>query len=190
MNNFEEVVKEVKEVIKKSPVNSDLRHAELTLEWVLKLKPDADEALQIAAISHDIDRGATGITGKDIKGAMGYSEYKKQHAIRSDEFICEILERREYPKGVVNKVKNLVEAHEVGGEYESDILKDADSIAYFEYNIPEYLKRNGEEWTKEKIKFMYKRMSPEAKRIVTMIKYGDEAIEELVRNIINQLNPE
>ena len=31
-------------------------HFDRTLYWVLKLKPDADEALQIAAYSHDIQR--------------------------------------------------------------------------------------------------------------------------------------
>ncbi len=34
----------------------DPRHAENTLDWLLKLKPDADEALQIAALGHDIER--------------------------------------------------------------------------------------------------------------------------------------
>lgn len=31
-------------------------HAETVLEWLLKLKHDADETLQIAALAHDIDR--------------------------------------------------------------------------------------------------------------------------------------
>lgn len=34
----------------------DPEHAQNTLEWLLKLKPDADEALQIAALGHDIER--------------------------------------------------------------------------------------------------------------------------------------
>ncbi len=43
-------------IISKSRVPEDPVHAENVLEWVLKLKPDADEALQIAALAHDIDR--------------------------------------------------------------------------------------------------------------------------------------
>jgi len=31
-------------------------HFQNTLDWLLNLKPDADEALQIAAYCHDIER--------------------------------------------------------------------------------------------------------------------------------------
>ncbi|SVD31636.1 uncharacterized protein METZ01_LOCUS384490, partial [marine metagenome] len=43
-------------VIARSKVPEDPVHAENVLEWVLKLKPDAGEALQLAALAHDIDR--------------------------------------------------------------------------------------------------------------------------------------
>ncbi len=47
---------EIRRVIAGSSVEEDPRHAENTLEWLLKHEPDADEALQIAAMGHDIDR--------------------------------------------------------------------------------------------------------------------------------------
>ncbi len=39
-----------------SSVPEDPRHAENTLDWLLRLKPDADEPLQIATLGHDIER--------------------------------------------------------------------------------------------------------------------------------------
>ncbi|MFC1755595.1 hypothetical protein ACFL96_19770 [Thermoproteota archaeon] len=53
--------KEIQDIISNSPVETDLAHARLdhsrsTREWVLKLKPDADMTLQIAALAHDIER--------------------------------------------------------------------------------------------------------------------------------------
>lgn len=35
--------------------------------------------------------------------------------------------------------------HEVGGTPDADILKDADSLSYFDTNLPLYLRREGEE---------------------------------------------
>ncbi len=48
--------KKIEKIIKNSLVTEDPIHSKNTLEWLLKLKPDADEALQIAALAHDIER--------------------------------------------------------------------------------------------------------------------------------------
>ena len=57
MNNSIECAKEkIREAISKSNVPEDPIHAENTLKWVLYLKFDANDALQIAALAHDIDR--------------------------------------------------------------------------------------------------------------------------------------
>ena len=59
--------------IKKGPIYEKQKHFDRTLYWVLKLKPDADEAFQIAAYSHDIRRAfdrerANNAVGKSKKG--------------------------------------------------------------------------------------------------------------------------
>ena len=37
-------------------VHPHLRHLERTRDWVVELDPDASEALQLAALTHDIER--------------------------------------------------------------------------------------------------------------------------------------
>ncbi len=154
---------------------------------MLNLKPDADEALKIAALSHDIDRAITKILEKDLNDYSKINEFKKEHSIRSAQFICNILKKHNYSQSIIDKVKHLVENHEFGGDLESDILMDADSLAYFEYNIPSYLKICGREKTKEKIKFMYKRLSAKTKELVNQIKFKDKEIAELVKESISEL---
>ena len=100
-------------------------------------------------------------------------EFKKEHSIRSANIICDILKKHNYSKDVINKVRHLVEGHEFGGDEEQNILMDADSLAYFDYNIPSYLKRNGRDRTKEKIRFMYKRLTAKGKKLVDEIKFED-----------------
>ena len=187
MSKFDIIKKEIESILPNSPLDFELKHSELVLKWVLNLKPDADEALKIAALSHDIDRAITKITEKDLKDYSKIDEFKKEHSIRSAKFICDILKKHEYSKEIIDKVKHLVENHEFGGDDESNILMDADSLAYFDYNIPSYLKRNGRERAKEKIKFMYKRLSAKAKKLANQIKFKDQKITQLVKESLSEL---
>lgn len=187
MTKFHLIKKEIERILPNSPLDFELKHSELVLKWVLNLKPTADEALKIAALSHDIDRAITKITEKDLKDYSKINEFKKEHSIRSAKFICDILKKHDYPKEIIEKVKHLVENHEFGGDEETDILTDADSLAYFDYNIPSYFKRNGEERAKEKIKFMYRRLSAKAKKLVNQIKFKDQKIANLVKESISKL---
>jgi hypothetical protein len=183
-SGFEGIRKEIERILPESPLDFELKHARLVLKWVMKLEPSADEALRIAALSHDIDRAVNKITEKDLKDYSKINEFKKEHSIRSAEIICGILETRRYPAETVEKVKRLVENHEFGGDRESDILMEADSLAYFENNIPSYLKRNGLERTKAKIRFMYDRLSDKAKGLVRQMKFDDREIGDLFRQSI------
>ncbi len=185
MNNFETLKEEIETILPKSPLDFELTHSQLVLKWVLRLRPEADEALKIAAIAHDIDRAITGITEKDLSDYSKIDEFKQEHALRSADFITEILQKHKYPEEIIAKVKHLVTNHEVGGDEETDILMNADSLAYFDYNIPSYLKRNGRDRAIEKIRFMYKRLSPEAQKLATGISYPNAEIAELVKEALN-----
>ena len=56
MNSIDCAKEKIRGVISGSRVPEDPRHADNTLEWLLHLNPNADEALQLAALAHDIDR--------------------------------------------------------------------------------------------------------------------------------------
>ncbi|MDD5163712.1 MAG: DUF4202 family protein [Candidatus ainarchaeum sp.] len=184
MKKFDLVKKEIEKILPNSPLAEELVHARLVLKWLLKLNPNAGELLQIAALAHDIDRAFTGITEKDLKDYSRINEFKKEHAARSAKFICKILDKQGYGKKEIEKVKRLVENHEVGGDKESGLLMAADSIAYFEYNVPFYLKRNGADNTKQKIRFMFNRLPEKAKKIVQKIKFKNKEVAELFRETI------
>lgn len=184
MQKFSQLKKEIAEIISKSRETEDPVHSKLTLKWLLKLKPKANEAMQIAALAHDIERAVTGKTESTLKNFSNIQEIKNEHAKKSAEIIGELMAKYGYGKREIQKVKRLVARHESGGDRDSDILRDADSIAYFDYNIYIYIKKKGFERTKEKIKFMYGRISRKTKKIVEKIKFKDKEVEELFREAI------
>ncbi len=187
MDKFAAAKKEINKILPNSPLEEEPIHSKLTLKWVLKLKPNADKALQIAALAHDIDRAVTGITETHhLKDHGKLGEFKKEHAERSAKIISDLLEKIGYEKEFVEKVKGLVLNHEVGGDEETNALKDADSIAYFDYNIGHYFRRNGKEKTQIKIRFMHDRMSEKAKKLLEKIKFKDKEVEKLFRETIHK----
>lgn len=187
MDIEDKVKREIEEILKDSPLSIDPVHSKSTLKWLLVLKPNADQAMQIAALGHDIDRGVSKITEESIKDMKNYEQEKAEHSIRSAKVISDLLKKYNFEKRFIDKVYHLVERHETGGDEESDILRDADSAAFFEYNIPIYFKRYGKEKTLHKIRYMFDRVSDRAKNIIKKIKYQDKEIDDLVKEALTKI---
>ncbi len=169
MPDIKELKQEIEEIISSSPVVTDLAHARSTVKWLLRLEPNADEAQQIAALAHDIERGFRDSDEQPgLKEGYGnYKEYKRIHSEKSARIISDLLERFDFNKIFVKKVNHLVLNHEFGGDPKTDILMDADSLSFFEKNLELYFEKYGEEATRKKIIFMYERMSESAKKLVS-----------------------
>lgn len=174
--------KDILEIISNSPIKTDLAHAKSTLKWIVKLKPDADYALQISALAHDIERALEPNYINNTKEKYyNYIEHKRLHSKKSAEIIVEILRRYDFDEEFLHKVEHLVLNHEFGGDLESDLLMDADSISFFEDNFILYYKLYGEEKARKKIKYMYERMSNKAKKLIKNFKYEDEKLNILIK---------
>jgi hypothetical protein len=183
MEAFKEIKEDIEHIMLKSISKVDPIHSKLALKRVLELKPDADPILQIAAIGHDIDRcfEERRIKREDFEN---YDEYKHQHALMSAKILSEILKKHGVGKKLIQKAKYLVEHHEVGGKWDAETLKEADSLSFFEHSLPNYIKTHTRKQTQDKIRFMYTRLSSKAKELVHKIVGKDKDIEELFKSSI------
>ncbi len=167
MKGIERVERRIAHVIGHSSVPEDPTHSGNTLEWLLELDPKADAALRIAALGHDIERA---IEGRKVhRGDFPtYDAFKAAHARNSARILMDILkECGVEDEPFSREVCRLVRRHEVGGDPRSDLLVDADSISYFDVNLPLYFERNTWEETRRRCTWGYLRLSERAKRIVT-----------------------
>jgi len=189
MNNIELVKKRIKEIISKSTVPEDPLHSINTLEWLLKIDPNADEALIIAALGHDIDRAI--IEGKIMRADFSnYNDFKQAHARNSARILEDIMIEFEVDQNIISDVRILVQNHEIGGNDRTDMLKDADSISYFDTNLPLYFARNVLEETQRRTIWGYKRLSPRMKERLKTFRYDDSRIENLVKSVIFECEKE
>ncbi|TDI71484.1 MAG: DUF4202 family protein [Bacteroidetes bacterium] len=185
MDKINLVKRKIEGVIIGSSVPEDPIHSINTLEWLLKQMPDAGESLKIAALGHDIERAIEKrkVRRQDYKD---YNAFKDAHALNSANILAEIMQACNIDKKMIDEVFFLVRYHETGGTDQVDILKDADSISYFDVNLPLYFMRNNLKETIRRCLWGYKRLSDQGKKIVAELNYQNKEIESLLKVCINE----
>ncbi len=186
MNSTERLRRKIESTIARSGVAEDPVHSKNTLKWLLQLQPDADEALQIAALGHDVERAVQQrkVRREDFPD---YDRFKAAHANNSAEILKEtMLQCGVADETLIQEVYDLVRRHEVGGDPRSDLLKDADGISFFEVNLPFYSQRNDPEETKRRCRWGYRRLSEKAKKIAANLTFENEQLNGLLRVTIEE----
>lgn len=157
------------EFVDKSFKNKSKPHFERALYYVKVLKPDADQILLIAAYAHDIERAYKNKEANTKRFASG--ESLKRHELDGGRIMYNFLLSKGTDKGFAKSVQELIAKHEEGGTDDQNILKDADSISYFENNALkhcEWIKTKGfsKEEIRRKFDWMYERITlAKAKKI-------------------------
>ncbi|MBD3366372.1 DUF4202 family protein [candidate division WWE3 bacterium] len=164
-----------------------LDHGQETREWLLKIDPQSPWQLQIAAFAHDIETAIPYIEGMTPKrfsreDCENYDEYKGRHAKRSAQVIEHIMTTYNFPKEDIKKVCNAIEKREVGGDTDSDLVRDADSIRWFDKKgHPKYIENYGIDAAKEKALWMYERATKKTRELIDSLPY-----DKRIKNYIAQ----
>lgn len=112
---------------------SQARHLVRTLDWLLELEPAADEAMRLAALTHDMERHFPGGPVQDRSdAAWDDPAYLAAHSERSARIVGDWLREQNAPDELVLDVEGLIELHEVGGTERADLLQAADSISFLD----------------------------------------------------------
>ena len=171
-------------VIRRSTVPEDPAHAENTLAWLLRLAPEADAALRIAALAHDIDRALP--EGERVRRADfdDYDAFKAAHARNGARVLEDILRECGAPEPLIREACRLVALHEFGGDPRANLLRDADSLSFYETNLPLYLAREGEAEALRRARWGYKRLSSRARALLATIRHGDPAADRILARVL------
>ena len=173
--------KYIDDTLAKTPNSKELilvPHLEKCLNWGLKLCNSAGCALKITLYGHDIERAFNNRVQK--KDFSSYTVYKKQHSMNSAVKLTDYLTKIGSDKVLVNEVYELVKYHDVGyvtgmkKHLYSDLrfLRDADAISFLDDSnaIEIYISQNGLKNTEEKMKFMFGKLSRQARARPEVVK--------------------
>jgi len=177
--------KKVERFIENAFGKDEARHLKRTVYWLKKLYPNANEAMLIAAVSHDIERA---FRKGDIENAknskMGFLDKKhlESHQKKGASILAAFLNSEGVDKKFADKVKMLIEKHETGGSFDQNLLKDADSISFFENNVKYFIEEKagevGRKKVKEKFDWMFNRISSRKAKEIARPWYA-KALEKL-----------
>jgi hypothetical protein len=144
-------------------VRADLDHAHDVWQWTLRLDPDASVEVQLAALLHDVERLESEPTRRVEHLAADYDAFKAAHARRGAELARDLLGAL-FPSDVVDRVADLVAAHEgrAGGDRDLALLADADGLSFFGLNSAGYLRWFGPDQTRRKVAWTLRRLSTTA----------------------------
>lgn len=169
----------VVDLLEKVENHNDIRHAKQTVYWVKQLKPDADEAMLIAAVAHDIERAVYG----DWKAGSDDPEALRKHQDLSAAEIEKFLKSEGVDEETIERVKYLVANHETGGDDDQNVLCDADVLSFFEDKAVRRVRkwkeqgRTKEEMQKNMDYYFSRIITPKAKEIAQQ--WYNEAKQEI-----------
>ncbi|MDO8668310.1 MAG: DUF4202 family protein [bacterium] len=151
---------------------AQIKHLLRTAYWLKKLKPGADEALLVSAVAHDIERAfrQKDMLKKLAESGSTNSKFYRLHEERGAKIIVDFLLKQKVDSDFIKRVEELVSRHEEGGDADQDLLKDADSVSFFENNaaifIDKAIEENKKKTTKQKFNWMFNRItSKKAKQL-------------------------
>ena len=110
---------------------------------------------------------------EDKKQSVGYTdeEFLRPHEERSSEIIRNFLSEQGADSGIISKVCRLISRHEEGGDEEQNILRDADSVSFFEVYPARMIGKVaevGKQKVRDKFDWMYNRIG--SKKVQKIVK--------------------
>lgn len=174
----------------------EISHILNTWDWVSTIYPAADIAIEIASYGHDIDRALNDTSDKAFlreneerkaKGIrlLSYDEQKAKHPKRSADPLVAFLREQKTDTTLIAKVERLILQHETGGDFDSDVIKLADSISFFDNNFAFYFSQFGRKETYKKIKWTMKRIKEENIKELRekAMKFVDPIYQKILREL-------
>ncbi len=111
-------------------------HAELMTEWVLRLRPDASEELQLAARAHHLRRWQ--LPRADYPpGRIGYLEWKTELRRRHAADLRALLTTAGYPESSIARACSILQKHGLTRDHEVRTLEDALCLVFLETQFEE-----------------------------------------------------
>jgi len=143
------------------------QHLLQTEAWLQRLKPNASEALLLAALTHDMERAfpSPDSPSLDPRDGVDNPVYNNAHSQRSARIISAYLRELGASDEFIVQVARLIRAHEYGGDVDENLVQAADSLSFLEVNVDVFLgwmDAGDEKWNADAVRakftWMYERI--------------------------------
>lgn len=159
-------------------------HAEQLTRWVRQLRPDASEALLLAARAHHIRRWTV---PRDTypPGRQGYLRWRRDlHKFHADE-VARILAGAGYEPGAIARVQQIVRKERLTQDPEVQTLEDGLCLVFLELQLDELTDRlHDDAKMVDVLRKSWRKMSPAGREFALGLPLSAEG-RELVRRALD-----
>jgi hypothetical protein len=151
----------------------ELAHAEMLSAWIARLRPEAGEALLLAARAHHIRRWERPRHAYP-EGRGGYLRWRIDAERFHADIAAELLAQAGYDAGTIARVGEIVQKKGLGRDPEVQALEDGLCLVFLETQLDEVAERLDREKMLGILRRTWKKMSPEARELALSLTFGDE----------------
>jgi hypothetical protein len=155
-------------------------HGQLATEWVLRLRPDADDALLLAARAHHLRRWMVP-RATYPEGRPGYLRWRKDQKLRHAVEVEAILREVGYDDATIKRVQALIRRDNLTTDADAQLMEDAACLVFLETQLTEMTTRVDDDRLIDIIRKTVRKMSPTGLAAVAQIELSAESLVLLQR---------
>lgn len=170
-------------VVRDAERPKELAHAELVTEWVHRLRPDASEALRLAARAHHVRRWEIPRDSYP-EGRTGYLKWRRALHELHARVVGEILTDTGYGADTVGRVQAIVRKRDLVRDPEVQALEDALCLVFLETQFDALAGRLDPGKMDDVVRKTLAKMSGDAQRVALTLELGEDeraALERVIR---------
>ena len=142
----------------------ELTHAAMVSAWIARLRPNADDALRIAARGHHVRRWAIP-RDEYPQGRRGYLRWRQALQELHAATLGEVMTEAGYNAAAIECVQDLVRKKNLRRDPDVQALEDALCLVFLETQLGEFRTRQPDERVTEVLRKTWDKMSAEARAL-------------------------
>ncbi len=154
-------------------VPKEQTHAEMATRWVQRLRPDASEALLLAARGHHIRRWERPRSDYPA-GRQGYLRWRRDLQVFHAETTGKILREAGYDEEVIARVGAIIRKRGLGRDEDVQAFEDALSLVFLETQLHEFSPEHDEAKVVDILRKTWRKMSPAAREAALAFDFAAE----------------
>ncbi len=141
---------------------AELLYSQRLTDWVLRLAPDASEALRAAARGQHIGRWTLPRSQYPMDRG-GYLRWREALKAFHAQKVGEILQESGYDESFIGRVKSLILKKNIKQDPEAQVLEDALCLVFLETQYEDLRAKTPEDKMKEILKKSWNKMGPKGR---------------------------
>lgn len=158
----------------------ELVYAKWLTEWVLRLEPDASEALRLATRGAHLCRWSIARNSYPLDRA-GYLRWRQELKKFHEEKAAAILDELGYEQETIAQVRKLISKRGFPTDPESRTLEDALCLVFLEHQFADLAAKSSDDKMINALRKTWKKMTPRAREIAKGLGYGSHERDLLER---------